>query len=372
MPLGNYLQPGMPPESQRPSPEEQARLHTGWRSWLDNPDHRAMMLQAGVALLQPIAPGQTLVGHIGSAVGQAGQTAATREQMRAQMAQRQFEDALRLGAFEQSGEQFEFQKTSADRDYGLAVEAGERDAERIGIADYSAKHPAAAYRAPAGRHTQQSLSDIADSAAKEWENNYGWMKPDDSQYVPQETYVRQAVKDRSMLTDDQIKSIISGNDPFDVPLPFQPATPSKGAPGATPPATMTSPTPAAKDVPTSWLSTTPAVPTKLSRAKGATGDVLVDQEGGVVAGPRVAPEPPNQNDARIRQAAGVAERVPEPPPLQPGEKATANLYLLAMPGQWAQVKAMIASPDPKIKARGILMKNDILRGISDPQNLENR
>lgn len=48
-----------------------------WDSWLERPGNRAALLQAGLQLMQPVAIGQTVGGHIAQGVG-AGAEAATR------------------------------------------------------------------------------------------------------------------------------------------------------------------------------------------------------------------------------------------------------------------------------------------------------
>lgn len=41
----------------------------GWRDWSSQPQNRALLIQAGIALLQPIGVGQSVGGHIGQAIG---------------------------------------------------------------------------------------------------------------------------------------------------------------------------------------------------------------------------------------------------------------------------------------------------------------
>lgn len=40
-----------------------------WSQWIEQPGNRQMLIQAGLALLQPIGVGQSLGGHLASAVG---------------------------------------------------------------------------------------------------------------------------------------------------------------------------------------------------------------------------------------------------------------------------------------------------------------
>lgn len=41
----------------------------GWQAWVSQPQNRAALVQAGIALLQPTGVGQSTAGHIGSAIG---------------------------------------------------------------------------------------------------------------------------------------------------------------------------------------------------------------------------------------------------------------------------------------------------------------
>ena len=42
----------------------------GWDSWMQKPENRAFMLQTGIALMQGPAPGQSMMGSFGTAIGQ--------------------------------------------------------------------------------------------------------------------------------------------------------------------------------------------------------------------------------------------------------------------------------------------------------------
>lgn len=44
-----------------------------WENYLGDPANRAMMMQMGAALMQPVGLGQTPVGHVGQAIGQGGE-----------------------------------------------------------------------------------------------------------------------------------------------------------------------------------------------------------------------------------------------------------------------------------------------------------
>lgn len=58
-------------------------VQSEWQNWLGNDANRAAMMQFGIALTQPMGWGQNTIGHIGSALGSAGEAAG-----RTQAAQR--------------------------------------------------------------------------------------------------------------------------------------------------------------------------------------------------------------------------------------------------------------------------------------------
>lgn len=43
---------------------------TKWSDWLGKPENRALLAQAGLALMQPVSPGQSFGGHVAGAIGQ--------------------------------------------------------------------------------------------------------------------------------------------------------------------------------------------------------------------------------------------------------------------------------------------------------------
>lgn len=76
--------PGMQESGSR-TPKPQAPDSEGlagqWRSWLEDPDNRAALLSFGAHVMQPKRH-NTLAGHIGRAVGAAGETMTRRGQAR--------------------------------------------------------------------------------------------------------------------------------------------------------------------------------------------------------------------------------------------------------------------------------------------------
>jgi len=58
---------------------EPAQAQSQWDSWLERPGNRTAMLQMGLQLMQPVAIGQTPLGHIGEAIGAGGEAVARNE-----------------------------------------------------------------------------------------------------------------------------------------------------------------------------------------------------------------------------------------------------------------------------------------------------
>lgn len=58
-----------------PSKQETTDLADTWRQWMSVPQNRALLIQTGLAMSQPISAGQNALGHIGQAVGQGGEAA---------------------------------------------------------------------------------------------------------------------------------------------------------------------------------------------------------------------------------------------------------------------------------------------------------
>lgn len=69
--LGDILQQQQQQQYQPGPPAsvaEYEQRRQGWLEFLQRPDTRAALLQAGTYLLQPVPPGQTAVGHLGGAI----------------------------------------------------------------------------------------------------------------------------------------------------------------------------------------------------------------------------------------------------------------------------------------------------------------
>lgn len=71
--------PGAPPAA--PAQSAGRDVAGAWRSWLGDPSNRAALMQFGISLMQPMPVGQTSIGHVGTALGQAGETLDRRRAM---------------------------------------------------------------------------------------------------------------------------------------------------------------------------------------------------------------------------------------------------------------------------------------------------
>lgn len=104
------------PAKPLPSPEEQRQLADKWRGWLDNPDNSAALMQAGIALMQPMGFGQTPIGHFGNALGEAGEAMSRR----AKQTKEDAEAESKMQARERRAEDRERRAGIAEQNAGLS------------------------------------------------------------------------------------------------------------------------------------------------------------------------------------------------------------------------------------------------------------
>lgn len=64
---------GTSPPSEEAPTSKAPSLGGQWKEFLSQPGNAAAMVQFGIKAMQPIAPGQSLMGHLGNAVGAAGE-----------------------------------------------------------------------------------------------------------------------------------------------------------------------------------------------------------------------------------------------------------------------------------------------------------
>ena len=64
---------GTHPTAAAPPPAKQKPLAGAWKDFLNAPGNHAALIQFGIKALQPISPGQTPIGHLANAVGEAGE-----------------------------------------------------------------------------------------------------------------------------------------------------------------------------------------------------------------------------------------------------------------------------------------------------------
>jgi hypothetical protein len=86
---GKKVSPGPTQSIMDPAPAPE-----GAGGFLDNPADRAALLQIGLNLMQPVAMGQSTIGHIGQAVGAGGEAATRGEE--ADLKQKQAESKLAI------------------------------------------------------------------------------------------------------------------------------------------------------------------------------------------------------------------------------------------------------------------------------------
>lgn len=62
----------LPPSEAAPTAKAPS-LGAQWKEFLSQPGNAAAMMQFGIKAMQPISPGQSVLGHIGNAIGAAGE-----------------------------------------------------------------------------------------------------------------------------------------------------------------------------------------------------------------------------------------------------------------------------------------------------------
>lgn len=75
--VAQYMNPA--PQTQLQNPQQNAsyeEMHKGWMDYFTHPTTRAMLMQFGLGMLSPMAPGQTFGGHFAMAAGDAGMAGA--------------------------------------------------------------------------------------------------------------------------------------------------------------------------------------------------------------------------------------------------------------------------------------------------------
>lgn len=58
------------PQDTQSSDQSKSKLRSAWDAWTSRPENNAALLQFGIAMLQPRAPGQSGIGQFANAVGQ--------------------------------------------------------------------------------------------------------------------------------------------------------------------------------------------------------------------------------------------------------------------------------------------------------------
>lgn len=73
--MSDFL-PNPQPAAQPPQePADMNGLANQWRDWINQPDNRAALMQFGVAMLQPMGMGESILTHGANAIGEGGEAA---------------------------------------------------------------------------------------------------------------------------------------------------------------------------------------------------------------------------------------------------------------------------------------------------------
>lgn len=131
-----------------------ATAASGWDDWLQKPGNRTALLQMGLQLMQPVAIGQTMAGHIGQAIG-AGGEAITRQEV-----------------MDDKNEAADNKLALANARLGIAQQNADANTQRAGIAAQRATQRSVggltdALRARFARQDQATFEKQLDSDAKQ-------------------------------------------------------------------------------------------------------------------------------------------------------------------------------------------------------------
>lgn len=134
-------------------PTDPATATNQWDSWMERPGNRQALLQMGLQMMQPVAMGQTVGGHIGQAVG-AGGEAMTRNAILDE------KSAIADVKLAQADEKLRITQQNADSGAIRAGAAAARSTSK-GI-----KGLTEAFRATAARQDQRRYEDQLDEDAR--------------------------------------------------------------------------------------------------------------------------------------------------------------------------------------------------------------
>lgn len=317
MAIGNFLDPYSTP-AMNAGPTD---LRGRWDQFFQNPDNRQALLQFGAAMLQPIAPGQTLLGQIGQGIAAAVAGKAQAEDRRLRRDQMAFDRNLAIQGLALRREDFE-----SDKDYREAQQEFQRQQAEVAQSNAEAdrglkersvatdERTAAASIAKANADTRGQLTPakILDLKRKIAEN-YTWYEltnQGDPNKMTLDQYTQQALTSMG-IPPEQANFGPEDFGPREIVPLAGPAVP----PAVAPTSPMSSPSAA-----------TPATVTQRMNVQG--GDV---------------PQREQLTSEQVKTAQG---------------------------GKVFRVlQARLSSPDPQIRAKALLTLQKIKMNMVDPENL---
>lgn len=108
-----------------PQQPQQAPISQQWEGFLADPRGRAALASLGISLMQPVSPGQTGLGHVGQALGQAGESVRGTEALDLRQDEFNSKDALRTAQADNAAARAQTAETRA----GFAGERLQRISE---------------------------------------------------------------------------------------------------------------------------------------------------------------------------------------------------------------------------------------------------
>lgn len=133
--MAGPLDPFNPGEDNSPfagiDPQSFTRVRQEWDSFLGNPQGRAALLSAGLALMQPPSFGDTATSQIGRAIGAGGETASRNEAMDLKKAEAESKDELRQVRGQAALSNAESRAAAAEARVGAAGSRAETQQARL-------------------------------------------------------------------------------------------------------------------------------------------------------------------------------------------------------------------------------------------------
>lgn len=236
--VAQYMNPAPQTQLQNPQqPKAYEEMHKGWMDYFTHPTTRAMLMQFGLGMMMPQAPGQTFGGHFAQAVGDAGMAGARAQEQ------------------ELATQQAETQRMQAERQAAASERAAAAEEGQLGIAGQRLELDAQGNEITKAKNiadadAEQRRLDIAQQQANQLGGYYSALAQTGQVKAAPPGYaeaIQEAVKDALFNADENAtfgELFATNKAEIDKAFGVSAApTPEAGASGATPQAAVAGATP---------------------------------------------------------------------------------------------------------------------------------